>query len=98
MNPFNFEQIEGTPGWYYSRWPGFPCMDAYIIMADYSHPKLREPYKEAEQHSTKRRKVANVSTDNEPTEHQIVPEIRDAGHGYQQQSGTCVEERGESTS
>ena len=97
MNPFNFDQIEGTPGWYYSRWPGFPCMDAYIIMADYSHPKLREPYKEAE-HPTKRRKVDNVSTDNEPTEHQIVSEIRNTGHRDQQQSGARVEKRGESTS
>ena len=32
-----YSTIEYTPGWYYSKFPGFWNVDCYRILSDYSH-------------------------------------------------------------
>jgi len=31
-----YSTIEYSPGWYYKKWPGFPTLEAYRLMEEFS--------------------------------------------------------------
>jgi len=67
MNSLSFDKIEYTPGWYYSRWPGFYNMDNYVLMAKYSenngtvNENKKRSRSKVEKENTKKKRVENES-------------------------------------
>jgi hypothetical protein len=46
-DPFSFEKIKFTPGWYYRRWPGFYNVECYNILSQWEGGvRTREQYEE----------------------------------------------------
>lgn len=73
-SPFGFEKLEYTPGWYYSKWPGFLNLECYQLLSDFSNGKYPKRKIRRRTTITKKRKNDTNGSQQEQTQQQTATE------------------------
>lgn len=90
---FGFESIEGTAGWYYTRYPGFLNLECYQLLEDYSFKKGEFKIRKDSTKNRKRKRKDVVLVESEQRKHQTTVTESESGHGNVTESNLHTEPR-----